>query len=246
VAAVFLSTFNLAAIENAHADKVAQAYQLITDANTAYASLSGYQVTFLKEIKKDDGGLMKETSFMKFEKPFTIYMNLTKGHGTGRQILYSEGKFDDKMMVRPSGFMFSFIPLVPIELDDPRVAKKEKHSIKRAGIGKFLERLTANFGKYRASNQLTVQSIEQVEEDGVKGTVVDFRFDDNDYAYPRTVVTFSQITKLPLKIYLYSSENELAEFYYYQGLRLNTAKDDSAFKHISDPRIFDLFSKTSV
>jgi len=219
------------------------AHALLMVASNAYSSIDGYQSQFNREEIKPDGSWDKEKTFIKFEKPFTIFMNWLEGSAKGRQILYSEGNFDDKLMVRLPGFLFNMVPLVSLELDDPRLQKAEKHSIKSAGIGHFLGEFAESFEESMETNEIEVLSVSDVVVEDEEATRIEVLFKGKNYDYPRQDVAFSKSTGLPIEILLYEDNDKLVERYRYMDLALNTPKDDPAFKKSSDRRMFDLFQK---
>ena len=112
-----------------------EAQDLIQHSLEAYERLDNYQVRFVRAYP---GERKEEDIFMRFEKPFVVYMHWTAGSSRGLQILYSDRHFDDKILARPGGLLFNFIPIIPMDKDDPRVMKGEAHSIETAGIGYFV------------------------------------------------------------------------------------------------------------
>jgi hypothetical protein len=216
--------------------------ELIRRSLRAYDALEGYQAVFAREELEGDGSWDREATFLKFDKPFTIFMGWTDGEERGRQILYSEGNFDGKMMVRVPGF-FNLIPLIPLSPDDPRILRAEKHPITSAGIGHFLQEFAQSFEESKGKGAVRVLALEETEAGGEPCVLLDVHFQDPAYEYPRTAVAFSRRHGLPVEVRLYRDGSTLVEAYRYEGLIVNPGSDDAAFKAQSDGRLFNLYQK---
>lgn len=217
---------------------------LLKRAVRAYGEVGGYQAVFDKQELEADGRWDNEKTFIKFDKPFTIFLGWMEGSEKGRQILYSEGHLDDKMMVRIPGF-FNLIPLIPLSPDDPRLQEMERHSIRSAGIGHFLDEFAASFEESKAANRVRILDLREVEVEGEQGTLLDVLFLDPTYDYPRTTVVFSNKHHLPIEVRLYKNQEDLVEFYRYLDVVIDPRQDDESFKEISDGRMFRLYQKVA-
>ena len=224
--------------------KMARSVALLENAREAYRSINGYQAIFDKQELREDGSWNKERTFIKFNKPFTIFLGWMEGNAKGRQVLYSQGDFEGKMMVRVPGF-FNLLPLIRLKPDDPRLAKTEKHSITTAGIGYFLEEFAESFYESKEKNQLKILSLRDEVIEGEKGTLVDVLYMDSEDGYPRTGVVFSKSHGLPIEVRLYSDEDHLVESYRYLKLTVDPNRDDDNFKQHSDARMFRLYQKVA-
>jgi hypothetical protein len=221
---------------------ILQAEDLLNQAQSRYSRLQGYQADFEREELKE-GKWRNVEGFLKFEKPFNLFYGLQRGHHAGRQILYAEGHFNDKMQVRPPGFFFNFIPIVAIETDDPRVTKEENHSIKSLGIGPFLEEFYEAFERAKSKGELTVLTMEDAVVGEEKGKRIDVRFDGRDYDYPRTTIVFSDDHRMPIEIQLFQTSEEVQGIYRYLNMKLDSPSDDPSFKRHADHRLYRLYQQ---
>ena len=146
-------------------------------------------------------------------------------------------------MSRPGGFLFNFIPIVPLAKDDPRILSQEEHPIETAGIGYFLEDFTQDFVKAKSTNQVKVVSLEATEVDGEEAQRLEVLFDEPGKDYPRVSVAFSKKHNLPVEIRLYAEPDGDPEVYRYLNLKLNPPRDDEAFQKSIDRRLYDHYQK---
>ncbi len=212
---------------------------LISTAVERYRALHGYQARYEKDELGDDGRLKEEKSFFKFEKPFILYMLWDKGERKDTHLLYAQDHYDDKMIMQMPGLLFSFVGPVTIATDDPRVAKDQKHSIKKAGIGFFIEDLWSDFQRLELVGGIEARGIEKgVDVEGERGTLVDLELRDPQENYPRKAVVISEKTGLPIEIRLYKPDTKLVETFRYLDLVPNPPADDPAFRKIANPALF--------
>lgn len=217
---------------------------LVRRAVSIYGKARAYQAIFRTLETGENGVRREEISLLKFRKPFTIFMGWIAGDKRGLQILYAENRFDDKMFVRMPGFLFNLIPLLSVAIDDPRVRRMEKHSIKTAGIGYFLGEFEENLAVSARKGSLKILSVRPESVEGEAGTLVDVMLDDS-CDYPHTAVVFSEKHGLPIEVRLSASPKEFTEMYRYLGLALDPADEDPEFKKTADPRIYSKYLSAS-
>jgi len=218
-----------------------QAQELIQRAVTAYDQLDNYQANFQREIpaQKKKG----EKAFIRFEKPFSIYMHWQNGSKRGLQILYSRGNFDNKILARPGGFLFSLIPVVHMSKDDPRVKSEESHSIDHAGIGYLIEDFANDFATYGLTQQVEVLSIEEVVVQGEAASELTVFYDVPDINYPKVSVAFSNAHGMPVEIKYYKDFEEPVEIYRYLSIGVNVDRENEEFRKSIDRRLYSSYKK---
>ncbi len=76
---------------------------LIDEMDSSYSKVTDYVGVFYNQEriggKLDDG----QTSLVKFQKPFKVYMKFIDGPSKGTEALYVEGCYENKMLVRQEG-----------------------------------------------------------------------------------------------------------------------------------------------
>jgi len=218
-----------------------EAQEIIHQAVGTYDRLDSYQASLERQYSGED--VKPEEIFLRFEKPLVVYMHWLNGSQRGLQVVYSNRHFDDKILSRPPGFLFQFIPIVHLAKDDPRVMKAESHSIEKAGIGYILNDFAQDFADARASNQVKVLSVEDVEIDGEKAKRITVLFNVPMRNYPKVSMAFSEEHHLPIEIKLYRSLENSPEVYRYLNLSINPPRDNEAFQKSIDRRLFNSYQK---
>ena len=251
IAAISLSTAASAGLTDVSAPeavppKLDATRRLLENARERYGALRGYQARYEKDEIDTGGRLRKERSFLKFDKPFAIYMIWSEGERKGTQLLYAQDHFDDKMIVQLPGLIFNFIGPVTVATDDPRVQKDQKHSIKKAGIGFFLEDLWGDFERLNPRGGIRVRDVKEgVDVEGDRGTLVDLELLDPSENYPHKAVVFSDATGLPTEIRLFKSGPEPVETYRYLDVVPNPPANDPAFQKIANPALFKKYAEAT-
>jgi hypothetical protein len=78
--------------------------------------------------------LVSENMVMKFrEEPFSVYL-LFGGQNAGREVLYVDGRNDNKLMAHEGSGLTSFIGTISLAPDSPQVLKQSRHMITEIGL----------------------------------------------------------------------------------------------------------------
>jgi len=221
----------------------ARAHHVISLSLSAYGNLRSYQADFEREMFKDGKPVKSEKIYMRFEKPFVIFMKWLSGRSMGQQIVYSKDDFDGKLLTRPPGFFFLFIPIVHLAPDDPRLMKEEKQPIQNAGVGYFLGKFSSDFEEAAAAGQLEVLSVRLDSLRGEEVTWLRVRFNTPGREYPVVSVAFSQNSRMPLEIRLFTEGNVLSRAYRYGNFTFNPPRDHNAFRSGIDGRLWDMYKQ---
>ncbi|MCA9396731.1 MAG: DUF1571 domain-containing protein [Candidatus Omnitrophica bacterium] len=209
----------------------------LLQAYEAYQGISNYQVIFERKETSGNTKSRDEEIFMRFEKPLNLFMKWNTGHSRGQQILFAEGYFDDKLLVRPPGFLFEFIPIVHLDQDDPRLAEGgEKKSIKHAGIGYFLEKFAEDYSEAAASQLVLFSQGDRVDVEGETGQKVIYDFNVPGREYPHVEIVFSDEHRMPIEIVMTSADNR-EEVYRYRNLRADVDRSNPEFKKTISPKL---------
>lgn len=211
----------------------------------AYDGVKDYQALFTKQERTKNELGPRETIFLKFEKPFKIFMHWSDTHKKGLQVLYERGRHDDKLAIHKPGLLLGFAPVVFLDQESPWVREgSESYDIEDAGIGTFLSDFARMVLRGSGEKKIRVQ----VSENG-QGQTVDVVFPGtapgSGYFAHRVVAFFDAGSHLPVQMSLYDWEGTLTGIYEYRDLRLNVGADDAEFKKIAERRLYRLFIPAS-
>ena len=208
----------------------------------AYESVKDYRAVFCKQEETKGELGPRETIFLKFEKPFKIFMHWSDTHKKGLEVLYERGRHDGKLAIHKPGLLLGLAPVVFLDRNSSWVREgSESYDIEDAGIGSFLVDFSEMVLKGLREKKIRVQVSENTQ-----GQTVDVFFpgtapDAGYFAY-RVVVFFDGVNHLPVQMSLYNWNEKLTGVYEYQDLKLNVGADDPEFKKVAERRLYTLFA----
>lgn len=126
---------------------------LILEMPRHFEPVQDYTTLLLK--REDMGGTFaRETIFMKFRRPFNVYMKWTEAPHKGRELLFRKGVNDDRLLVHEGGFL----GLVNVSLNPlgSMAMKDNHHPVSDAGIGSLTEQVVEGLKRGLERGDVTV------------------------------------------------------------------------------------------
>ncbi len=245
IGVIFLALFSvtpaLAQVPGAVSPEEVRLAAILDRSLQAYEAVKDYRAVFYKQEEAQGGLGEREMIFLKFEKPFKLFMHWFDTRKKGLQVLYERGRHDGKLAIHKPGLLLGLAPVVFLDRNSPWVREgSESYDIEDAGIGTFLEDFSRMVQKGLDERTIRVEVTENAEEQ-----TVDVRFPGTDpgsgyFAY-RVVALFDGVTHLPVQMRLYDWKEKLTGIYEYRDLRLNVGPDDPEFKKVAERRLYKLF-----
>ncbi|MBI4432039.1 MAG: DUF1571 domain-containing protein, partial [Candidatus Omnitrophica bacterium] len=199
--------------------------RLLTESSAAYENLKDYTAIFTKE---EEG--TTEKIYLKFERPFKIYMQWLEPPKKGLEVIYERDRHDNKIGVHLPGLLFKLKPVIFLPQDSPWIGEGSGSSfnIEDAGIGTFL----FDFKKAVEEGERQKKIEVRLQAPLAAGRFVDVSFPGTQKKSPffagRVIVFFDAATKLPTVMKLFDWEGKVIGTYRYDDLKLNVGPDDSA------------------
>lgn len=216
--------------------------QQLTKSRQAYASIRDYTALFIKQERADDKLDPSEEIFLKFEKPFKIYMKWLNKPKKGLEVHYERGKHQGKLAIHKPGFLTGLAGAIFLEQDSPWVRKgSESYNIEDAGIGTFLYDFTQAVLAAEKTGSLSAH------EDSLGRWDVTFNVpaENETYFAKRCVVAFDEKSKLPVRMELFDWQGQMIGIYDYKDLKLNVGSLDPEFKKHINRSLFKVYSENS-
>jgi len=204
--------------------------KLVEGMHAAYDKVQDYTATFLKQERVKGELLPMETVALKFRKPFMVYMKWLKGPHDGREALYVQGKYDNKVTGHEGGFI-SFVTL-HMEPTGSTAMKGNRHPITDVGIGRLIEIIDTNFTRAQKTHELklTYIGVEPVNGSNAYHLKGELPADESKGYYGKTIQLWvDKGLGLPVKIMVFGWKDELLEMYTYKDLRLNPGLTEKDF-----------------
>ena len=236
---IFLSAPLALAAENPARARLDSILQI---SSQSYDSVKDYRALFYKQ--EDDHGKLgtREKIFLKFEKPFKIFMHWLDTHKQGLQVLYERGRHNGKLAIHKPGLLLGLAPVVFLDQSSPWVKEgSESYNIEDAGIGTFLSDFKAMVEKASGEGKI----LSKISEDE-SGQTVDVTFPgtssgESGYFAYRVVVLFDASNHLPVRMSLYDWNEKLTGIYEYTDLALNVGAEDPEFKKLAQRQLYKLY-----
>lgn len=189
-----------------------------------------YTAIFHKQERIKDFLKTKETVYLRFKKPFKVYMKWIDGPGKGREIFFVEGWNKNRILVREPGawgtVTLNLNPLGPLAMQGSR------HPITEIGLENLIKLFGDNFRRGWASGELEYRIEKEEILFGRKTLSVEARFPKdprNGYYCYRALMSLDQERKIPLRVQVFDWENRLVGDYGYENLILNAGLTDADF-----------------
>ncbi len=218
---------------------------ILEKSNRFYDTVNNYRAIFHKQERSEGKLQENEKIFLKFEKPFKIFMGWLNTEKKDLQVAYERGKHRGKLAIHKPGLGLGLLPVIFLDQNSPWVKEgSESYDIEDAGIGSFLEDFSKAVEKARQAGVLKVQFL--APESGAAETV-EVIFDDpkKDPAYfaRRVVVSFDEKTQLPVKMSLYDWNDEPTGIYSYDDLQINLGAEDAEFKRQINRQLYRVYQR---
>ena len=161
-------------------------------------------------------------------RPLSVHMRWLEAPHQGREVVYQEGRFDDKMVLKlPDilGFdgIFTFRPTAP------EVMQENRHPITEAGIGHITERLYVQCRQAHDRGDLRARYL-GAERYLDRPTYKIMRIlEDGGYRY----WNIDSELLLPIRVVTYDAHHQLQETYSFKDVQLNVGLTDDDF----DPQV---------
>jgi len=204
--------------------------KVVDSMEQAFSKVDSYAAVFVKQERVGGSLLPQETVDIKFKKPFMVYMRWLKGPHEGREALYVQGRYGNKVVGHDGGLL-RFITL-HMEPTGTTAMKGNRHPITDVGIGRLIEIVTSNFRRAQKESALEARyrgTLDVYGRPAYSFEAVLPREKDRGYYARRIELWVDRGYGLPTKILVYGWDGELLESYEYRDIRLDTGLTDGDF-----------------
>lgn len=207
-----------------------------------------YTATFLKQ-ERVDGDDLQELQTIEFKmrhKPFSVYMKWIEGGDVGRQALFVEGQYDDKLQVKLGGKKGTLLPVVKLDPTGAMAMKESRYPVTEMGILQLTELLL----KYRYRDLGLKQGVrweiiqdQKFCDQPCDCLVVEYASREIDPVYRRAITYLDKQTSFPVCVRNFGWPSEgvdatdpkaldeatLIEYYGYTDIQLEHRLSDADF-----------------
>src|SRR3989344_4139507 len=213
--------------------------EILNQAVRFYQSVRDYKTVFYKMEMSEKGELEPvERIFLKFEKPWKIYMKWLNTDKRGLEVVYEKGKNKGKLVIHQPGLRFGLAPVVFLDQKSPWVQKgSASYNIEDAGIGAFLFDFTSAVVQASRDKKIKVNFHGKRKFEDIIAEKWEVIFPESEnkpgfFAY-RVIVFFDERHYLPVQMELFNWQNETTGIYQYKDLKINVGEDPEFKKEIN-------------
>ncbi len=167
---------------------------------TKAQEMKGYECTFSKkEVVGNE--LISQTMKMKVRhEPFSVYMCFVEP-AKGREVIYVEGKNDNKLQVHETG-LAALIGTLTLSPEDSRVMAENRYPITKAGIQKMMEAVIAQWEEETKYGETDVKYFEDAKIGDLKCRVIESSHPQprKQFKFHMTRVWIEEQTGLPVRV----------------------------------------------
>jgi len=202
----------------------------IRRAERTLSSVTSYAAVFHKQERIGDTLNKKETIYLKFMKPFKVYMKWIKEPSCGREAIYADGSNKNLVKVHECG-LAGFMDL-DLDPGGHIIMRGSRHPMTDAGIENLVHFIGREIRTGMKNKELDV--IDRGDEIvyGRKTRKVEFIFPSSAikgyYCY-RSILNIDIETDLPVKACLFDWKDRVIERYGYESLHLDPGLTDTDF-----------------
>ena len=190
-----------------------------------------YACTFIKQ-ERINGALGKQqwidVKFM--DEPFSVAMKWTQNAPLGEAALYVEGKYNNQMLVKPTGLWGKLLGTVVRQPDGKEAMQNTLRPINLFGFERGLENLLAVYRQAKQNGDLKEEFGGYADVAGRKTVVLVRQLPPkHDYPAAKTLVFVDVDRLVPVRIEGYDWDNQITSQYTYKDVKLNTGLTEDDF-----------------
>jgi outer membrane lipoprotein-sorting protein len=205
----------------------------LRQASVSLDRTESYTAVFHKQERVKGWLKTEEIVYLKFKKPFKVYMKWIEDPGKGREILYVDGWNDNRILVRDPGFLG--VVIMNLRPQGPLAIKGSRHPITEAGLEHLVKMFGDNIRKGLRSKELECRR-------GTEGMVYGRKTQSLELVFPRdpkvgyycyrSIISLDIEKRVPIRVQVFDWEDRLIEDYGYENLTLSAGLTEADF----DPR----------
>jgi outer membrane lipoprotein-sorting protein len=204
--------------------------QWVAEAEAAYANVESYTAILHKQQRVAGKLLPLETIFLKFRKPFSMYLKWILPPYEGSELLYVVGWNENRVRAHRGGF-WKFV-VRDLDPRDPELMADNLRPVTDIGIGELIKTVAINVHSAIEAGYISVAQLGEETVYGRKTRILDVDLPAGTvggYGGFRMVINQDIERKVLIRIRVYDRQGQLVENYGYASLNLDAGLTDSDF-----------------
>jgi hypothetical protein len=199
-------------------------------ARTLLSKTDSYTAIFHKQERIQQKLTEEETIFLKFRRPFNVYMKWIRHPYKGRESLFREGNNENRIKVRECGLAgFTTFDLEP---NGSMIMRGSRHPVTDSGLENLVNLILENLAKGRKTGEVIVRDHGRETVYGRRTQKIELIFPKNRtkgyYSY-RAELNLDLEKKLPIRALIYDWDDMLIESYGFEDVRLDAGLTEADF-----------------
>ncbi len=204
------------------------AHRLIADAVARFQTVADYTCRLNKKVRKGDVLYEDRDISVKYKKPRHYYFRWNNGVAKGREVIFVQGRHDDRLVAHPGGIFKPFT--LRLEPEGYLAMRENRHSLKDSGMEKIINLMESDAALADTKGLDVIRFVGEMRLDGRRVRVVEGRFPEGQGFYAHRIrLHFSPAIQLPLKVSIYDGSGQLVEDYEFHELRINVGLTEHDF-----------------
>ena len=208
-----------------------QLFGLLEKMESSYANVRDYTALFRRQERIDGDWRPEEISFLKFQRPFKVYVRWLSGPPEGREAIYVQGANQNKVVIHEAQGFSSFFSFL-LDPGGKRILKDSRYPFTEIGIGRLIERVGRDARRAWARGELRLVDHGKAKVMGkdvrqIEGILPQDR--EAGYDAYRMIVAIDEESGLPIQASLHDWDNLLTGEYSYRELHLNPGLAEADF-----------------
>lgn len=203
---------------------------VVTAGRTRYAKVREYTCLMSRTewIERNGRHKVQHNIVLKHRKPGSFYLKWIEEPSRGTESLYVAGENDDRMYVHYDNF-FKFLTFA-LDPASPRALKSNRHTIREAHLGFFLEMIETNLRRARADGDGRVLFVGEGTLDGRATLRYEAHLPQGKGYYGgRIRMSFDRELSLPVETEVFGWDGTLWERYQFTRLAIDPGLTDADF-----------------
>lgn len=207
-----------------------------------------YSATFIKQekLEGEDRQDIQTLNLKMRHQPFSVYMKWLEGGDVGREVLFVEGHYDDRMQVRLGGNKGKLLPTLKLDPTGSVAMKEARHAVTEMGLYNLCELIL----KYRKRDLGLKQGLrwqmlpdQKFADRDCYGFVVEYDSKEIEPIYRKAITYIDKEHNLPICVRNFGwpeeelptaspqelDEATMIEYYGYKDLRFEQRLSDADF-----------------
>jgi len=200
--------------------------QLMLDCRAAQDKVTGFTATFTKHERIKGDLREPETMLMKCRySPFSVYFKWQKGSKGGREAIYCEGKYENKVAGHQPPLPIT-VKLVPTSSD---ALKESIRPITMAGFRSMFDAMIKVTSEAKQAGDLKIVCLEDVYNGRPVYCIVRMLPKKRNYPYFLLYTFIDKELMVPLHIATFDWDDDLVSSYNFADVKLNAPLTDKDF-----------------